>query len=146
MRHPHVYWGIFPKERFFRKATLFLTTESYSWVSCKLDHSLKASNKIITHHAFSCPILWQIKFCMRKLFKCLKYRYRNFFLEHILAIGRGRKPTLLADKKHLHSCYSTLTSELQTVHIHVLVCISLGIYSINQKVDLKLKPYKISKK
>lgn len=86
------------------------------------------------------------KILYEKTFKCLKYRYRNFFLEHILAIGRGRKPTLLADKKHLHSCYSTLTPELQTVHTHVMVCISLGIYSINQKVDLKLKPYKNSKK
>lgn len=86
------------------------------------------------------------KILYEKTFKYLKYRYRNFFLGNILAIGRGRKPTLLANKEHLHSRHSTLTSKLRIVHTHVMVCISLGIYFINQKVDLELKYYKISKK
>lgn len=40
------------------------------------------------------------KILYEKTFRGLKYRCRSFFLGHILAMGRGRKSTLLASKDH----------------------------------------------
>lgn len=56
--------GYFPRERFFHKATPFLTTHLGH---LQIGPFTETFSKLITHCALLCPILWQIKFCLYRL-------------------------------------------------------------------------------
>lgn len=84
------------------------------------------ANKLLHKIAFKCIDI-EISFCYRK---------------------RGSRlcSPCTTWKERLLSCCFTFTSELQPPHSRVMMCTSLGIYSIHKKWNLKLNIMKSARK